>query len=72
MNTESRQLLLRNRVMRQNALRLTPEQRMARMFALQETLFEQLRRSPETFERFWRRNLKKRVVSAGNGITHPT
>ena len=62
MTDESEQLTRRNRLMRDEALRLTPEQRMARMADLQNASFDALYRSPGAFDRFWRRNLKKRAV----------
>jgi hypothetical protein len=62
MTDESEQLTRRNRLMRDEALRLTPEQRMARMAELQQAFFEMLQRSPEAYTRFWRRNLRQRAV----------
>lgn len=41
---------------------MTPEQRLARMAMLQEELFARLKQSPEAWNWFWRRNLKKRAI----------
>ncbi|MCC6423145.1 MAG: hypothetical protein IT447_06665 [Phycisphaerales bacterium] len=59
---ERNQLALRDRLMRREAAKLTPEQRMERMEALQQQAFELLRQNPQAWDRFWRRNLKKRAV----------
>jgi len=46
----------------------TPEQRMAEMSRLQQAMWETLRRSPEGYSHFIRRNFKARRISAP--ITH--
>jgi hypothetical protein len=66
MADESGEFSRRNRLMRHEVRKLTPAQRMARMEALQQQFFEQLRQSPDAFDRFWRRNLKKRAVHRGS------
>jgi hypothetical protein len=62
MNDEARQLAARDRLMRHEAAKLTPEERLTRMAALQEHYFAMLQQSPECFDRFWRRNLRKRAI----------
>ncbi len=51
--------------MRREAMRLTPPQRMARVEAMVRQSFETLMKSPEGWDRFWRRNLRKRAVHHG-------
>jgi hypothetical protein len=43
-------------------LALTPDQRMAKFYAMQKAAFERLEQNPEALERFWRRNLSQRAV----------
>jgi len=62
MSAEQQQLARRNRLMRREAAKLTPQQRMERMAVIQRRAFELLRQNPEGWDRFWRRNLKKRAV----------
>ena len=69
MSDEQRQLAIRNRLRRREALKLTPQQRLKRMAALQEYYFEMLKKSPEAMQRFWRRNLKKRAVRRDYSIS---
>jgi len=52
----------RDRLMRREAAALTPDERLARMDVLERECFERLSQSPEGFDRFWRRNLRKRAV----------
>lgn len=63
MHSHLPQLGPRDRLKKRLAAQLTPQERMARMEALQEACFERLRRSPEGLDRFWRRNLRKRAIS---------
>lgn len=56
------QLAARDRLMRAASRAMTPDERLARMRQLQEWSFALLASNPEAFERFWRRNLRKRAV----------
>jgi hypothetical protein len=51
-------LAARDRLMRQQSLRLTPEQRLEKLWQLQEASWERLRNSPEAYAHFIRRNFK--------------
>ena len=53
---------IRDRLMRREAAQLTPRQRLERMEALERQAFDLLRQNPEGWDRFRRRNLKKRAV----------
>lgn len=55
-------LQVRDRVRRALALSMTPGERLAKQAELTEALFAQLRKNPEGWERFLRRNFKKRAV----------
>lgn len=63
------QLAVRDRLMRTEAKNLTPEQRMERFEALQQYSFELLRQNPQAWDRFWRRNLKKRAVAPNPALS---
>ena len=62
MNEEQQLFAIRDRLMRRETAKLTPEQRMERMEALERQAFDLLRQNPEGWDRFRRRNLKKRAV----------
>ena len=65
MNDETAaQLAARDRLRRKLALRKTPAQRVADMARLQEAMWATLRRSPEGYRHFLRRNFKARAISA--------
>jgi hypothetical protein len=56
------QLAIRDSYRRKLHARMTPEERMAKFWELQEFLFDQLKRSPNAYEWFWRRNIAKRAI----------
>jgi hypothetical protein len=58
------ELARRDRYRRALMARLTPEQRMERFWALQAYCFAEMMKSPGAYERYWRRNLKKRATPA--------
>ncbi len=62
MREESEQLARRDRWMRHFHAQLTPEQRIARGRELHESAMRQLEANPEAFDRFMRRNLRKRAI----------
>ena len=62
MNEEQQLFAIRDRLMRREAAQLTPRQRLERMEALERQAFDLLRQNPEGWDRFRRRNLKKRAV----------
>ncbi|HEY8665926.1 MAG TPA: hypothetical protein VIL86_04630 [Tepidisphaeraceae bacterium] len=62
MTPASPNLSPRDRLMRRQAALLTPEERMARMEALQNACFAALQANPAGWEHFLRRNFKKRAV----------
>ena len=69
MNEEQQLFAIRDRLMRRETAKLTPEQRMERMEALQRQAFKLLRQNPQAWDRFWRRNLKKRAVPRDQNLT---
>jgi len=58
------QLAARDRLRRKLPLRKTPAQRMADMAGLQEAMWATLRRTPDGYRHFLRRNFKARAISA--------
>ena len=62
MDIDPRQFQIRDRLRRQRSALLTPEQRIEQLDALLEECTQMLAENPEAMARFWRRNLKKRVV----------
>ena len=62
MDDIAEQLAIRDSFRKKLALRQTPSERMAAMARLQETTWEILRRSPEGYARFLRRNFKARAI----------
>ncbi len=62
MEDESEQLARRDRLMREMARAMTPEQRIARGREMQEEAMRQLQANPEAMDRFMRRNLRQRAV----------
>lgn len=62
MEPESEQLARRDRLMREMALRMTPEQRIERGRQMHEWAMQQLRANPEAMDRFIRRNLRQRAI----------
>jgi hypothetical protein len=64
MDDLSKQLARRDSFRRKLALRKTPQERMRDMAQLQETMWATLRRSPEGYAHFLRRNFKARAVRA--------
>ncbi len=64
MESESEQLARRGRLMREMALRMTPEQRIERGRQMHEWAMQQLRANPEAWDRFIRRNSRQRAVPA--------
>jgi hypothetical protein len=59
----SEQLVRRDRLRAHLAQQKTPEQRMADMARLQETMWATLRKSPEGYAHFMRRNFKARAIN---------
>jgi hypothetical protein len=57
------QLALRDRFRRKLWQRKTPEQRMQDMARMQESMWATMRRSPDGYAHFIRRNFKARAVS---------
>jgi hypothetical protein len=57
-------LAARDQLRRKLALAKTPEQRMADMARMQQAMWETMRRSPEGYRHFLRRNFKARAISA--------
>ena len=62
MDDLAEQVAIRDSFRRKLALRQTPAERMAAMARLQEATWEILRRSPEGYARFLRRNFKARAI----------
>jgi len=62
MSDESEQLARRDRIMRAHYAAMMPRQRLTRMAELEAQSMDVLRRNPEAFQRFWRRNLRARAV----------
>jgi hypothetical protein len=56
------QLAIRDRFRRNLAMRETPAQRLAAMFQLQESTWNLLKSSPQGWDRFIRRNFKRRAI----------
>jgi hypothetical protein len=59
------QFELRNRFMRREALKLSPSERMVQMAAMEKKAMEILRKNPEGYARFLRRNFRKRAIPHG-------
>jgi hypothetical protein len=66
MDDLAEQLARRDSFRRKLALRKTPQERMRDMAKLQETMWATLRRSPEGYAYFLRRNFKARAVLMRN------
>jgi len=64
MDDLSEQLARRDRFLKHLASQATPSERLRDMARLQETSWEMLRRSPEGYVRFLRRNFKTRAIRA--------
>lgn len=62
----SEQLARRDHFRRMISWQKTPEQRMAEMARMQQAAWEMLRRSPEGYAHFLRRNFKARAIGARN------
>jgi GAF domain-containing protein len=62
MDDPAEQLASRDRLRKQLALAATPAERLRDMARLQETTWEILRRSPEGYAHFLRRNFKARAI----------
>jgi hypothetical protein len=62
MDDITRQQAIRDRFQRKLSLQKTPEQRMRDMETLQATAWATLRRSPEGYAHFLRRNFRARAV----------
>jgi len=62
MDSITEQLATRDRLMREMARKLTPAERIERARQLQEQAMEELRANPEAWDRFYRRNLRKRAI----------
>ena len=62
MEDVSEQLALRDRWRRELWRRKTPQQRMRDMARLQESMWATLRRSPDGYAHFLRRNSKARAI----------
>jgi hypothetical protein len=62
MDDISQQFGRRNRLRAHLALQKTPQERMADMAKLQEAMWETLRKSPEGYAHFLRRNFKARAI----------
>ena len=71
MDDLSEQLSRRDRFRRHLASQTTPSERMRKMARLQEVAWEMLRRSPEGYARFLRRNFKKRAIHVIKGPDAP-
>ncbi|HSU65340.1 MAG TPA: hypothetical protein VLJ39_00585 [Tepidisphaeraceae bacterium] len=56
------QLAARDRFLQASNRLLTPRRRMEKMFRMQQAAWETLRRNPEGYARFLRRNFKARAV----------
>ncbi len=56
------QFAIRDSYRRKLYARMTPAERMERFWLLQEHLFDQLKRSPQAYEWFRRRNISKRAI----------
>jgi hypothetical protein len=63
MDEISQQLALRDSLRRKLALAKTPAERMREMARLQEAAWETLRRSPQGYAHFLRRNFKARSIT---------
>jgi hypothetical protein len=68
MQDEAEQLTVRDRLMRQMAATMSPEERVARAREMHEWALCQLQSNPEAFERFYRRNLRARAVRRHDGV----
>jgi ribosomal protein L32E len=62
MDDVNEQMALRDRLRRELWRRKTPQQRMRDMARLQESMWATLRRSPDGYAHFLRRNFKARAV----------
>jgi hypothetical protein len=62
MDNIAEQLAIRDRFRRRLALQKTPEERMRDMARLQESAKAEMRRSPEGYAHFLRRNFRARAV----------
>ena len=58
----SQQLAARDRMRRRLALQATPEERVRDMMRLSQETWDLLRRSPEGYANFLRRNFKARAI----------
>ena len=63
MDEIAQQLAIRDSFRKKLALAQTPSERMAAMARLQEATWDILRRSPEGYARFLRRNFKARALT---------
>ena len=62
MSYESEQFVVRDQFLRNLNKQRNAKQRMEWLCQAQQAAFEQLKRNPEAFARFWKRNLRKRAV----------
>jgi hypothetical protein len=62
MDDISRQLAARDRMRRRLALQATPAERVRDMMRLSQATWDLLRRSPEGYAHFLRRNFKARAI----------
>lgn len=62
MDDISQQLVARDRMRRRLALQATPEERVRDMMRLSQETWDLLRRSPEGYAHFLRRNFKARAI----------
>jgi hypothetical protein len=59
----ARQLAARDRLMRRQSQELTPDQRLSKMWQLQQASWERLHQSPKGYAHFIRRNFKARAIT---------
>jgi hypothetical protein len=64
MDSIEQQLAKRDRVRRELEQRLTPAQRLRELWEIRARAVDLLKLFPEGHERFWRRNLRQRAISA--------
>ena len=60
----------RDRLMRARSAALTPGKRLESMWRLQASCFALLASNPAAFDRFWRRNLRRRRVTRAARLEH--